>query len=101
VAIKRTNFQQQIKLNKMEETSKNNETPTDAKPLLGEVNFWCKWLGHKLVPVFIKGQYNGKTVKFIACFCERCKKGENELYDIHNAAINREYGTYSESYFDR
>ena len=61
----------------------------------------CKLFGHKWTPLFIKGKYNGKVIKFIACFCQRCNKGYNEVHDINEAAIDREFGTYSEKYFDR
>ncbi len=61
----------------------------------------CRLFGHKWVPVFIKGNYNGKTIKFIACFCSRCNKGYNELGEINDVAENAEYGTYSESYFNK
>jgi len=60
----------------------------------------CKRKGHKWVPMFIKGTYNNKVVKFIACYCERCNKGWDEAGDINEIAINREYGTYAEKYFD-
>ena len=60
----------------------------------------CKFFGHKWIPVFIKGEYNGKVVKFIGCYCERCYKGKNEIHQINLAAKNLEYGTYSEKYFD-
>jgi len=61
----------------------------------------CKLLGHRWVPVFIKGTYNGKEVKFIACHCERCNKGKKEMSGIIDLAVNRKYGTYSEKYFDK
>ena len=64
------------------------------------MNKKCKFWGHKWTPVFIKGEYNGKTIKFIACYCERCKKGHEEAVFITLAAKNREYGTYSEKYFE-
>ena len=62
----------------------------------------CNILGHKWVPVFIKGQYNGKVIKFIACFCgrDKCRKGYNETQQITLAAINKEFGTYNEKYFE-
>lgn len=60
----------------------------------------CKLFGHKWIPVFIKGEYNGRTVKFIACFCDRCNKGYDEVHQITASAINKEFGTYSENYFD-
>jgi len=60
----------------------------------------CKWFGHKWLPVYIKGEYNGKTIKFISCYCDRCRKGYDESLAINNAAINRKFGTYSERYFN-
>ena len=59
----------------------------------------CRLKGHKWTPAFIKGEYNGEVVKFIACSCSRCNTGSDELSKINNLAINREYGTYSEKYF--
>ena len=61
----------------------------------------CEFFGHKWVPVFIKGEYNGEIIKFISCYCNRCRKGYDESLSITKAAINREYGTYSEKYFDK
>ena len=61
----------------------------------------CKFWGHKWLPVYIKGEYNGTVVKFIACYCSRCRKGYDEALDINKVAINTEYGTYSEKYFDK
>jgi hypothetical protein len=89
-----------MKQNKSINVDLKNESLADAKPVLDEVNLWCKWIGHKFVPVYIKGEYNGKVLKFIGTYCDRCGKGQSELHKINNAAINREYGTYSEQYFD-
>jgi len=61
----------------------------------------CKLFGHKWTPVFIKGKYNGEVVKFISCFCDRCGKGYDEVHNINKVAENREFGTYSEKYFNR
>jgi len=61
----------------------------------------CKFFGHKWLPVYIKGKYNGKTIKFIGCYCDRCRKGYDEVLEINTAAIDMEYGTYSEKYFDK
>ena len=55
----------------------------------------------RMTPIFIKGEYNNSTIKFIACFCERCRKGYNEAHEINDATNNREFGTYSEKYFDK
>lgn len=60
----------------------------------------CKLFGHKWTPVYIKGEYNGKMVKFISCYCSRCGYGENEVYEINDTAINRVFGTYSKKFFD-
>lgn len=60
----------------------------------------CKWFGHKWSPVYIKGEYNGKTIKFISCYCGRCRKGHDESLAITNAAIDRKFGTYNEKYFN-
>lgn len=61
----------------------------------------CKWFGHMWVPVFIKGTFNNLETKFISCYCERCNKGYKEVMKINDIARNREYGTYSEKYFDK
>jgi len=60
----------------------------------------CNLLGHKWLPVYIKGTYNGKVVKFIGCYCNRCRRGYDESLEITEAAIDRKFGTYSEKYFD-
>ena len=60
----------------------------------------CKLFGHKWTPVFIKGEYNGQMIKFIACFCGRCRKGYGEVHEIVGAAKNRQFAEYSEKYFD-
>jgi len=60
----------------------------------------CKFWGHKWIPVYIKGEYNGTVTKFIACYCKRCRKGYNEALAIDMVAKNREYGTYNEKYFN-
>jgi len=61
----------------------------------------CKWFGHKWIPVFIKGKYNDLETKFISCYCGRCNKGFEEVGIINDLAKDRQYGTYSEKYFDR
>ena len=63
-------------------------------------NLKCKLFGHKWNPVFIKAEYNGKVVRFIACYCSRCMKGYKEAMDINNTGKNRRFGTYAEKYFD-
>ena len=60
----------------------------------------CKWFGHKWLPVYIKGEYNSKTIKFISCYCSRCLKGYDESLAINEAAINIKFGTYNEKYFN-
>lgn len=60
---------------------------------------WCKILGHNWVPVFIKGVYNKRMIKFVGCYCQRCSKGEKEVNELNEIAINRQYGTYNERYF--
>ena len=60
---------------------------------------WCKIIGHRWEPVFIKGTYNGGTRKFILCQCKRCGLGEEEVQQIGDLAVNRFYFTYSEKYF--
>lgn len=63
---------------------------------------WCKFFGHKWNPVFVKGEYNNIPVKFIGCYCERCRKGYHELlYNCVGKLTKQEYGTYSEKYFDK
>ena len=61
----------------------------------------CNFFGHKWIPVYIKGDYNGKTIKFITCYCKRCNIGHFETIDIETAAINKQYGTYNEKYFNK
>ena len=60
----------------------------------------CKFWGHKWIPVYIKGSYNGIMVKFIACYCARCRKGYHEAMGIYLMAEDRRFGTYSEKYFN-
>lgn len=66
-----------------------------------EKYFTCEYRWHKWIPVFIKAKYNNKLVKFIACYCDRCGKWEDEVTIINDLAINRHYWTYSEEYFDK
>ena len=63
-------------------------------------NWKCKIFGHKWTPVFIKAEYNGEVVRFIACQCERCNKGYDGAHKINQVGKNRRFGTYSEKYFD-
>ena len=59
----------------------------------------CKSGIHKWIPVYIRGTYNEKEVKFIACFCDHCRYGYDEVLEINEIALNKKYGTYSEKYF--
>ena len=69
------------------------------KDLINKYNS-CKYRWHKWIPVFIKGTYNNKEIKFITCKCDRCYKWSKEISIINNLAINRKYWTYNEEYFD-
>jgi len=60
----------------------------------------CGIAGHEWRPIFIKGEYNNKMIKFIACSCINCGKGYEESYEIHDIAKNRVFGTWTEKYFD-
>ena len=55
----------------------------------------CKWFGHKWQIVYIR---KGEKWKFIACYCERCNLGYQELLDFvdkNSPIIN----TYEQKYF--
>jgi len=72
------------------------------KSILIKVNkMKCKNGLHKWVPVFIKATYNNKEIKFISCFCDRCRIGYDETLQINEIGQNRIYGTYSEKYFKK
>lgn len=60
----------------------------------------CQKGFHKWVPLYIKGEYNNKMIKFIACYCKDCRKGYSEAHNINNIAKNSQFGTYSEKYFN-
>lgn len=60
----------------------------------------CKFFGHKLKPVFIKGYYGNKKLKFIGAYCKRCGKGRKELHEAINLQDIKVYNTYNEKYFD-
>jgi len=62
-----------------------------------EIN-WCKIIGHKDRLCYVKGEYNGKTVKFITWECTRCLAGILATHNIIEAGNNVEYGTYNEKY---
>ena len=62
---------------------------------------WCKILGHKWAPMYIKGNYNKIEVKFIACYCKRCYKGYDEAIDAIQKQTICEYNTYQEKYFNQ
>jgi len=61
---------------------------------------WCNILGHRWVQGYLKGEFNGQQIKFIGCYCDRCRKGYSELLKITECAINRKYATYESKYFD-
>jgi len=60
---------------------------------------WCKILGHSYEPIFIKGAYADKEVKFIGCKCRRCDFGEDELLDANKKMDRSDFCTYSEKYW--
>ena len=60
---------------------------------------WCKWFGHKWIPVYI-GK-NGKW-KIISVYCERCRYGYSDIIkflDLLGYGVGYDFGTYSEKYF--
>lgn len=59
----------------------------------------CKWFGHRWNYAYIKGTLNEVKIKFIGCYCMRCRKGEKELLDVVNK-METEYATYTEHFFD-
>ena len=63
--------------------------------------FSCEYRWHKWIPVFIKSKYNLIIFKFIACYCDRCFKWQDEVTIINDLAINRHYWTYCEEYFNK
>ena len=62
---------------------------------------WCKILGHRFVPIFVKGWFSKEEVKFIATVCSRCDLGEDELRDTVKKMRSHEFCTYSEKYWDK
>jgi len=60
---------------------------------------WCKILGHLYEPVFIKGTFGDKEVKFIGAKCKRCGFGQDELVDTVNKMDLNYFCTYSEKYW--
>ena len=48
----------------------------------------------------MKGEYKGINVKFIGCYCNRCKKGKDEIHNTDRKFTDREYATYSEKFFE-
>jgi hypothetical protein len=60
---------------------------------------WCKIIGHKWIPVYIKGEIGGKKIKFIGVKCGRCGKGYDDLLDVVNKLDSCEYNTYNEKYY--
>ncbi len=85
----------------MAETLNTHENGNCANRVLGTVNFKCKLFGHKWRPVYLKGDINGKRIKFISCYCSRCDKGHLETIDLQSAIANLQIGTYNESIYDR
>ena len=61
---------------------------------------WCKILGHSYEPIFMKGSYADKEVKFIGCKCRRCGFGEDELLDANKKMDRSDFCTYSEKYWN-
>ena len=59
----------------------------------------CEKRWHKWQPVFISATYNLTDVKFIACRCDRCWKGWDEIHNIIDVWTNKKYWTFSEEYF--
>ena len=60
---------------------------------------WCKILGHKWIPIFIRGYYGKKEVKFIATVCKKCKLGEEDLKIAITKMDNNIICSYSEEYY--
>jgi len=60
---------------------------------------WCKILGHKWVPIFIRGFYVDKEVKFIGTECIRCKFGKNDLMVAIKKMDNNIVCSYTEKYY--
>lgn len=61
----------------------------------------CKIVGHNWDHVFVCGYYGNIKIKFVACYCQWCNKGHDELLDAINKMTKQVYGTHSEKYFDR
>ena len=61
---------------------------------------WCKILGHSYEPLFIKGRFADKEVKFISCKCRRCDFGEPEIVDTVDKMDDYDFFTYTEKYFN-
>jgi hypothetical protein len=60
----------------------------------------CKLFGHKWYPCYVRGYYGGTQIKFIGVYCQRCRKGHDELLDAIKKQTISVYGTHSEEYFD-
>lgn len=60
------------------------------------VKKWCKWFGHKWIPVVIvrKGNY-----KFFGCYCSECNIGHKELLDF-SKDYRSDICSYSLKYFN-
>lgn len=60
----------------------------------------CKWFGHKWEPVYIKGEIETHSIKFIGCQCSRCLKGNRELLNVLGSMSKIEMNTFNEKYFE-
>ena len=61
---------------------------------------WCKWFGHKWVPVYC----GGKGYNFIGTYCSRCDFGHDDLSEylikIQDPKAHTEtYGSYNSEYW--
>ncbi len=59
---------------------------------------WCKHIGHKWKPVYVKGFYGNLLIKFVGCYCKRCRFGYNDLLITIRKQTTRVYGTSNEQY---
>ena len=60
----------------------------------------CKLFGHRWRPVYISGKYHDIKVRFIGAYCERCRKGYDEIVDANKKMTEYIYGTYSSDFWD-
>lgn len=63
-------------------------------------NKWCRFWGHKWIPIYIGGYFNKKKTKIISCYCVRCRKGHDEISKFIDAQSENLYNTWSEKYFN-